>query len=699
MADPRLAVIAERLASRNAADARRLAEALLADPTATVADRVSALALRARAHELEGNLAAAVSDLEAAVALNGKLAGLWNELGILQVDAGRPEHALGAFEQATRADPNHARAWNNLGNALRQAGRIGEALVACERAVRADPVYALAWANLGGLARDAGDDASAEAALRRALELQPAHRGALLTLGRLLRDRSELLPAAQLFRRACEADPRDAQSAFQLAETCAERGDVAAAREAYAIALARDPQMLRALFGHELALPMLAADGQAVTAARTRYAEGMATLEREAPARGAALSTDRLLDELRWTNFLLAYQGEDDRGLQARFARVAGDLVAKGAPQWRQPLAANPRSGARIRIGFASAFFRDGTVGRYFEHWITDLPREEFEVVVYHLFPLIDPLARRLRARADRFEHCARERPSQLAPRIRADALDVLVYPELGMGAETFALAALRLAPLQIAGWGHPVTTGHDTIDVFLSVAAMEPENPARHYTERLVTLPGIGTRYASPEVPAAATRASCGLPTSGPLLLCPQSLFKIHPDNDALFARILAAIAGATLVVFEGRDPQLTARYHARLAVAGVDLNRVATRPQCSHEDFLRINSVCDVMLDTLYWSGGNTSLDALACGLPIVTQSGTFMRGRQSAGMLRLIGCDELIVDDEDAYIRAVERLAREVAYRDVVVSRIRAGRGRLFDDPAPIDALAAFVREACA
>ena len=62
----------------------------------------------------------------------------------------------------------------------------------------------------------------------------------------------------------------------------------------------------------------------------------------------------------------------------------------------------------------------------------------------------------------------------------------------------------------------------------------MEPADAAHHYTERLLTLPGLGTRYLSPDIPARAKRAALGLPPRGTLYLIPQSLFKLHPDNDS---------------------------------------------------------------------------------------------------------------------------------------------------------------------
>ena len=177
-----------------------------------------------------------------------------------------------------------------------------------------------------------------------------------------------------------------------------------------------------------------------------------------------------------------------------------------------------------------------------------------------------------------------------------------------------------------------------------------EPPGAAAHYSERLVLLPGIGTQYSPPAIPEDTDRARFSLPQDKTLLLCPQSLFKVHPENDDLLAAVLAAAPNTTLVLFEGRHPALTDRFMRRLERAfvarGIAIReRAIVLPSLSHPDYLRVNRVCDVMVDTLHWSGGNTSLDALACGLPVVTLPGTLMRGRQTAGMLAVIGATELI------------------------------------------------------
>ena len=70
--------------------------------------------------------------------------------------------------------------------------------------------------------------------------------------------------------------------------------------------------------------------------------------------------------------------------------------------------------------------------------------------------------------------------------------------------------------------------------------------------------------------------------------------------------------------------------------------------------------------MLDTLAWSCGNTTIDALAAGLPVVTLPGPFMRARQSAVMLSIAGVPELIARDADDYVAIAVRLATDADWR---------------------------------
>lgn len=220
----------------------------------------------------------------------------------------------------------------------------------------------------------------------------------------------------------------------------------------------------------------------------------------------------------------------------------------------------------------------------------------------------------------------------------------------------------------------------------------MEPEGAQEHYTEKLLLLSGIGTFYPQNNLPTPIERSDLSLPEGKTLYLCPHSLFKIHPDNDELFLRILEGDDKGVLVFFSSRHEATTEAYVSRLTRAfdrhGMDNSgRVKFLPNLGHEDYLRVNMLCDVMLDTLFWSGGNTSLDALSCGLPIVTLPGQFMRGRQSYGMLMAMDIPELIARDADDYVRIALLLGQNPDYREDVSIRIRERARKIFENEVAI------------
>ena len=67
----------------------------------------------------------------------------------------------------------------------------------------------------------------------------------------------------------------------------------------------------------------------------------------------------------------------------------------------------------------------------------------------------------------------------------------------------------------------------------------------------------------------------------------------------------------------------------------------------------FAAASAQCDLMLDSIGWSGGNTTLEALAQDLPVVTFEGALMRGRVSAGILRMMGMPETVGETVDDYV----------------------------------------------
>ncbi len=618
----------------------------------------------------------------------------WHRLGTAAFELGEAAAAEAAFERAVACDPGHLRAWNNLGHARLERGRLDEAQQALRQALAVQPDYALAFYNLARVARARGDTAEALQLANLAERLEPELVDASLLAIEMLRRQGDLAGGKARLEALLSATPNHVGARNQLGELLWEAGFAREGREQYRLARSVRPASLRAALGSRLLLPPIYPSVTDLEAWRGGYVAGLAALQGEVDA-FAHESRDTLGRDAQWSNFYLAYQGRDDVAPQRGYGEFIANVLRQRFPERYRELAPRSRR-ARPRVGFFSHFFFNCTAGRYFKSWITNLDRDRFEVFAYYTNDWIADDTREIALSSDTFRHCTGMPLHELARVVAEDELDVLIYPELGMHAATFALASMRLAPVQACAWGHPVTSGHGNIDYFLTAGAMEPVGAQAHYTERLHHLPGLGTRYAAPIAGVGSTPA--GLPADRTLYLVPQSLFKIHPDNDALLAGVLAADTDGHLVMFEARQPAVTDAFRARLARA-FDLShaalgeRVTFLPYMPHDAFLRVNAACHVMLDTLHWSGGNTSLDALAAGLPVVTAPGEFMRGRQSAAMLRMLGVPELAVAPAD-YVATAVGLGRDAQAREALRRRILDSRGELFDRPEPIAALQDFL-----
>ncbi len=645
------------------------------------------------------------------------------------MQSGDYSEAAAQFRKLREALPGHAgiraalsMALNNLGSSALQRGDAASAETLYAEALAADERNALAWFNRGACAQARNDFEAAAGAYARAAGLDPARVDARLQWAQCERVRG--MPAAA---RAALAPLEPTALAPEIAARVGAEwdllGEPAAAARAYAHALAHgdaslllrvaqaqvgsgddaagranarravvtasdDGTRLRAGLVAALGLPTVVVDVAEIDGARQRFASGIEQLAAEWPSERLHGSS-ATLDDLAHSHYPLAYYGLDDSAL----ARTFGDwynaaaAALHGRADATEPAASKPRS---RHIALVSARWNLGTISAYFAPWIGALRAAGWRVDVYHIGTMVDAVTQTIAASASRFLHL----PGPLAgvlKHLRESAPAMILYPEIGLSPNIYPLAALRLAPLQLAAWGHPVSSGLATIDVWLSCADMEPADGAEHYREPLHLLPGLGTAYARPPAAATRPRAELGLPESGRLYLAPHSPVKLHPAFDDLVARIIAADPAATVVMFEDNAPALTQRLRQRMAQAGVDPDRrVRWLPRATPEHFRAVSRACDVLLDSPGFSGGNTSLDAIAQGLPLVTLPGASMRSRQSAAMLRACGCAELIADSAEDYVDRALRVANEPAYAAELRQRLLDPDAALFDDPRPLTAL---------
>ena len=665
-------------------------------PAAPTGDpRLAELLRRATGAQTRDDLEQAATALRTGMAERPRAAALPALLAEVLQRLGRDREALEAYRRTLELDPSQAELRFNYAAALARAGEADAARREYARLCGERPGWAPPRVNLGLLELGAGNVGGAVALLREAVAAAPDLVEARINLALALKEAGMLEAAARECESVLAAQPDNTAALKNLVATCLQLGDVDRARAGLgrlaALAPSDGPSIARAL-----ALPAILDSNDEIVRVRAALAEALDELA------GRPLAVSDPLNDVRVTAFYLAYHGQDDRALHEKIAAL--HLHACPSLAYVAPHCAAPRRRAgddRLRVGFVSRHLHDHSIGNVTRGLVAMLDKARFSVHIFALRPAFDATSRDMASHAEEWVVLDHDLPRARETVARRE-LDVLFYPDIGMDPFTYFLTFARLAPVQCTTWGHPVTTGVPTMDYYLSTDYFEPENGAAHYSERLellrdVAFPGC---YYRPVLPAPAPRAALGFDEDAHVYFCPQALFKLHPDFDAILARILRADPRGRVYIVADRDDFRRARLEARLSRSlGAAMDRLVFLSRAERrEGYLQRLQACDVVLDTIHYCGGNTSLEAISAGALVVTLPGATMRARHTYGFYRKMRFTETVVATPDAYVERAVAIATDAALRARLQSEQAERAGALYEDRDAVAQIEAFfVRDA--
>ena len=612
-----------------------------------------------------GHPAEALLEFERATQLNPQFANAHYNRGCVLNDLDRLEEALACYDRAIQLTPQFAEAHYNRGCILSNLGRLDEALEACARAIQIYPQYYKAHNNRGNALKGLGRLEDAREAYEQAVQINPAFALGQCNLGHLHRQQGNNDQALACYQKALSLDPdyAEARWAFAMAQIPTHYG------KDY------DFLMCRARFSRELsALTQWFSDN----VIETGY---------------EAVGTQTL--------FYLAYQEENNRDLLSRYGALCVQLMKNWMDQ--QKFKATGIATYNIfRIGIVSSHIRDHSVwNAIIKGWFKHLDRERFELNVFSINSMQDHETVWAKSHSAFFAH-GEKSLYQWVEAIRIIQPDVLIYPEISMDTMTAKLASLRLARVQITAWGHPETSGLPTMDYYLTAEGLEPQNAQEYYSEQIVCLPHLGCCYHPVSVVSARPDFNkLNIDLESPVFICPGTPFKYLPQHDWVFIEIARRLCRCQFVFFIDSckflslSQKLYQRIETAFSQAGLSFSDyVVFIPWQKKPEFHGLMKHATVYLDTIGFSGFNTAMQAMECGLPLVTKEGRFMRGRLASGIMRRIGLQELIADNEEDYITLAIKLAQDSVYRESIRKQIEANRGILYDDVASVHALEDFL-----
>lgn len=612
-----------------------------------------------------GRTDAAIASYREALSLKPAYGEAGNNLGLVLQARGMTDEAIAVFREVLRTRPDFPAAWTNLGNAFEAAGDIEGAIDAYRAVLRLLPDSPDARYNLATALKQQGNADAAAEEYRRVLATAPGHAAAHYNLANLLRELGRLEEAVAAYRAATDVDPGHADAHMNLGLTLQRRGLLEEALASYGRALETRPDFPEACSNRGNVLM----DQGRLDEAIESYRQAL-RLRPDFPQ--------------AFSNLLLALQYAPQLSQEQVFAehrRYAERFEAPLRPGWRSH--ANRRDpDRRLRLGYVSGDFRDHAVAHFIEPVLAHHDKAGFEVYCYYGHFHRDATTDRIAATADHWIPCAELGDDELADRIRSDGIDILVDLAGHTALNRLPVFARKPAPIQATWLGYPATTGLAAMDYRITEERLDPAGMTEAcHTETLLRLPSSAAFRPAEESPPVNELPA--LRGGGIVLASLNNLVKINGEVMRVWARILAALPGARLMLGNATDEGTVRHLIGAFAAAGVGADRLILNPKLSMAEYLALHHRIDLALDPFPYNGGTTSCHSLWMGVPVVTLAGRSTASRYGVALMEGLGLGEFVAPTEDAYVACVLELAGDLprlnAIRQSLRQRIAANLDR--------------------
>ncbi|MGY4460375.1 O-linked N-acetylglucosamine transferase family protein [Bradyrhizobium sp. LB13.1] len=631
-----------------------------------------AIALDPRSPDAHGNLGAVYFNLqkfqdaracqEKAIALKPNSPIALTNLGNTLLHIGLGEQAIELHERAIRLKPDYADAFCNRGMAELIKGQFERAKESFDRALVFQPRHAEAIAGKGMVCIELRHYEDAAAAIAAGLAIKPDSPRILAQRGRLNLDLSRLEQALADFDAALALSPRLEVALQGKAQVNIFKGNTAEAMAAVQTLLEGNP---RSDIGIALLASCYASQGEIATALEHLDA-------------GLAIAPD-YADLVGRKIFLLDYLPGADFAVQQAARKHWWDAIGAKLPQ----RALSPRKldpDKRISIGYVASEFRNHSAAFALLPVLRHHDHARFKIVCYSCSPLRDEITDKFRSMADVWVDAWQFSDDELADRIQADGIDILIDVSGHSTGNRLHVFARKPAPIQVTGFGHATGTGLQTMDHVLADPIFIPQSARHLLAEKVHDLPCLITIDPILDVPPSEPpMLRNGYVTFGVF----NRIYKISDEAISVWSTVMREVTGSKIIIKHTLldDPLLRGRLVARFVARGVAVENIVCLGSTSRHEHLLAFAKVDISLDTFPQNGGVSTWESLYGGVPVVAKLGNGASSRASGSIVAAVGLEGWVAEDDDGYAAIACKYAAQPAHltklRAELPARIAASR----------------------
>ncbi len=330
-----------------------------------------------------------------------------------------------------------------------------------------------------------------------------------------------------------------------------------------------------------------------------------------------------------------------------------------------------PNPDKRIVVGYVSPDFRSHSVALGFLPVLRNHDRGQFQIICYSCSPLRDVIMDECQSLADQWVDAWQFSDDELADRIQSDGVDILVDLSGHAGGNRLTAFAQKPARIQVTGLGNGTGTGLQTMDYLLTDPVSVPEAARPLFAERIYDLPCVITTEAlAGQQPSALPMIRNGYVTFGVF----NRIDKISEDALIVWSKLLQQVTGSIIVVKNSAldDPFLRDGLIGRFVAHGISADRIRCLGSTLRHEHLAEFANIDISLDPFPQNGGVSTWESLQAGVPVVTKLGTGTTSRLGGAIVKAVGLDDWVAEDDDGY----NSIARTYASMAPQLEALRAG-----------------------
>lgn len=375
------------------------------------------------------------------------------------------------------------------------------------------------------------------------------------------------------------------------------------------------------------------------------------------------------------TNFYLSYQQKNDLKLNKEYYKILNKIL-KQKKNLENFYDFNVK-----KVCFISSFFYKHTVSKLFFNFIKEFALiKDLEIHLVHTSNISDEWTNEYKNLNLKYHKSVDY--SQINFILKKEKFNSIFFLDHAMNNITQRILLEKKSKKYFMFWGHPVTSGCENVDYFISSNLME-QNSSLEYSENLILLDNIGFNFKLDNFLKNRSKKEINYDNT---LYVMQSLFKLLPKYDQVYGKILSILKDYNIVFIEDRDPYYTKIFSTRLyrnKLIRQNFDRIKFLRRMTQNEFYSNLQNHKIILDSIGWSGGNTSVEALYFDKPIVCMTGNNLRSSHTCAILKFLNLDELIAKNYSQYINIAVELATNQLFYNQTVIKIKNNKNRLFDN----------------